>query len=433
MTSSPRKAAVLALVGLFLLLLTLYGTTAALTDNLLAYYDGKGSTCETDQTGNANLTKQGNAACINTSLNTTGFNIVTNASEFWNATIPNLPNGSIDRSFCLWQNITTYMSAASTGTAAGWGTDASCSAYYLGESNNGANAWRQSFYGNGVCDADVRTFSTSSEGTNGNTFWCMVWDGTTNKLYVNGTNVVNDTDVINTRNSSFQVGQPHFSALGSQWVTGIGIWRRAITQAEITTLFNGGSLCDYATCVNSGDTTPPSISGVVNWSISNASAIINSTASEVSNMTVGYGTTVNLGTTSVNVSTTVNLSITLTGLTNSTLYYYNVTRTDASGNSNTTGPYNFTTSATADTVSPRVTNVINWSISNASAIINSTSDELANMTVRYGTTITLGTTVVNTSTTVNLSSALTGLLPGTLYYYNVTRTDTTGNSNTTSS
>lgn len=91
------------------------------------------------------------------------------------------------------------------------------------------------------------------------------------------------------------------------------------------------------------DTTAPSILFVRNNSITNASAIIESNASESSNMSVKYGTTTSLGSQSDNSTSATNVSVGLTGLQKLTLYYYNVTRCDSSGNCNTSGPRNFTT------------------------------------------------------------------------------------------
>jgi hypothetical protein len=181
--------------------------------------------------------------------------------------------------------------------------------------------------------------------------------------------------------------------------------------------------------VGAGDTTPPSITNIVNWSITNSSVIINSTASEAANMTVKYGTTINLGTTAINTTSAINLSVTITGLTASTLYYYNVTRCDSSNNCNTSGPNNFTTTAN-DLTPPNITNVINWSITNSSVIINSTASELSNTTVCYGNTTALGSCVYNTSILINSSVTITGLTSNMTYYYNVTRVDVYGNANT---
>jgi C1A family cysteine protease len=91
------------------------------------------------------------------------------------------------------------------------------------------------------------------------------------------------------------------------------------------------------------DIIPPVISNVQNSSITNESAVITWDTDEASNTNVDYGITPALGTVSeINDSVTLH-SRTLTGLSDNTTYYYNVTSCDSSGNCATDGPYSFTT------------------------------------------------------------------------------------------
>ena len=93
------------------------------------------------------------------------------------------------------------------------------------------------------------------------------------------------------------------------------------------------------------DNRSPTILSVMNTSITSSGAFINWTSSESANGNISYGTTLDLGT---NVSATVDVltySLTLSGLSASTPYYYNVTICDTADNCNTTGSYNFTTAA----------------------------------------------------------------------------------------
>ena len=92
------------------------------------------------------------------------------------------------------------------------------------------------------------------------------------------------------------------------------------------------------------DTTKPIISAVSTSAITNQSAVVSWTTDESANESVNYGTTTALSTGSNNTNTLgTSHSRTLSGLSASTLYYFNVTSCDASANCNTTGPYNFTT------------------------------------------------------------------------------------------
>jgi len=94
----------------------------------------------------------------------------------------------------------------------------------------------------------------------------------------------------------------------------------------------------------SADTTPPNISGISS-SVTSSSATITWNTDEMANSTVYYGTTVSLGSSSSDASWTMSHPISLSSLSASTTYYYNVSSCDDSGNCNTSLQYTFTTSA----------------------------------------------------------------------------------------
>jgi len=91
------------------------------------------------------------------------------------------------------------------------------------------------------------------------------------------------------------------------------------------------------------DTTAPIISNVINHSITSSNAIINWTTDELSNSTVYYGINSSVLNTTSNSSSVLLHSINLTNLTSNTLYYYNVSSCDSSGNCVTSSQYSFTT------------------------------------------------------------------------------------------
>lgn len=95
------------------------------------------------------------------------------------------------------------------------------------------------------------------------------------------------------------------------------------------------------------DTTPPTISSVSSGTPASTSATITWTTDENANASVNYGLTSALGTRTDVVTLQTSQSVGLSGLTQTTLYYYNVTSCDASANCNTTGPYNFTTATSS--------------------------------------------------------------------------------------
>ncbi len=111
---------------------------------------------------------------------------------------------------------------------------------------------------------------------------------------------------------------------------------------EVNPQLNITLLSDTPLIFNISDTTPPIISNVINWSITNQSAKINWTTDESSNTSVNYGTSLSLGTFSSTDDSVLIHSRTLSSLINFTIYFYNVTSC-SSGGCNTSGPYNFTT------------------------------------------------------------------------------------------
>ncbi len=96
--------------------------------------------------------------------------------------------------------------------------------------------------------------------------------------------------------------------------------------------------------VNQTDTSAPIISGVTNSSITNQSGVITWTTDDPANGTVQDGTTLALLASPVtNTSSITSRSITLAGLTNATIYFYNVTSCNQFNNCSTQGSFNFTT------------------------------------------------------------------------------------------
>jgi hypothetical protein len=91
------------------------------------------------------------------------------------------------------------------------------------------------------------------------------------------------------------------------------------------------------------DITPPAIENVSITSKTSNSATIIWQTNEPSNSTINYGTDLNLSNNVSDSNLVINHSITLTGLSASTTYYFNITSCDVAGNCNTSGYYNFTT------------------------------------------------------------------------------------------
>ncbi|MBN2459309.1 fibronectin type III domain-containing protein [Candidatus Woesearchaeota archaeon] len=102
--------------------------------------------------------------------------------------------------------------------------------------------------------------------------------------------------------------------------------------------------------------------------------------------------------------------------------------TDASGNVGMSGVLRVAVDATA----PAITGVLNHSITDTFAMINWTTDQIANGSVKYGTGLDMSTgTVIHTSLLSAHNISLAGLSASTLYYYNITSCDAHGNCNMT--
>jgi len=93
------------------------------------------------------------------------------------------------------------------------------------------------------------------------------------------------------------------------------------------------------------DTLKPIIDSINANSITANSAIITWTTNEISNSTVYYGTTISTDSINKENNFIISHSVTLTGLTPSTIYFYNISSCDLVNNCNTTIQFNFTTSA----------------------------------------------------------------------------------------
>ncbi len=93
------------------------------------------------------------------------------------------------------------------------------------------------------------------------------------------------------------------------------------------------------------DGTAPNVSEVSSGTPTSSSATITWKTTESANSTVKYGTSLSFGSASSGTSRVVSHSLSLSGLSSSTTYYFNVTYCDTNGNCKTTGSYNFTTGA----------------------------------------------------------------------------------------
>jgi len=192
----------------------------------------------------------------------------------------------------------------------------------------------------------------------------------------------------------------------------------------VLVLFVTGSVPAYA--------SPLAISSVAAGNITDTTAIITWSTDELANSTVSYGTTTALGLTESDAAFVADHAVNLTGLAPGTTYYYEVESTNQAGNETITDDNGgaYYTFATTDSVLPVISGVQATSITETSAFVIWNTDEAADSLVNYGNTTSLGQSVSDGGLTTNHSLPLTGLQPGTTYYYEVQSTDAANNTAT---
>lgn len=176
------------------------------------------------------------------------------------------------------------------------------------------------------------------------------------------------------------------------------------------------------------DTTAPTLSAITAGGITQTSATITWTTNESADSQIAFGTTVVYGQlTALDPALVTSHSQQLTGLTPGTTYNYQARSKDAAGNAGASSNFTFTTLA-ADTTPPTLTLQAVSGITTTSATVNWTTNEASDTQVEFGTTTAYGTsTTLNGTLLTTHVQQLTGLTPGTQYYYRARSRDTTGN------
>ena len=181
--------------------------------------------------------------------------------------------------------------------------------------------------------------------------------------------------------------------------------------------------------VNMPDTTAPIIvEGPMAINVTDTSATIIWRTDEPSTSGVSFndGTVYHIY--SDNNLTTFH-SIQLTGLTSNTAYTYVVSSKDTFGNGPTlSSDKTFTTLTTPDTAPPVLVQMpSSVNVTHKSAVIRWETDEPTDGVIEFGTTPDFGSTEARTSLSTKHNIPLTGLEPGTLYYFRILSNDAAGN------
>ena len=196
----------------------------------------------------------------------------------------------------------------------------------------------------------------------------------------------------------------------------------------------------FATTAATG--TPPTITNVTATNITTTSATITWATNQAATGQVNYGTTASYGLSSA-LSTTLatSHSVTLTNLLPGTTYNYEVVSTNSTNQSAVSTNYTFATLSSTGTP-PNLQYVAFWGVTTSGASISWSTDVPATTAVAYGTTALLGQlSPVQTTLSISHGVTLSGLSPGTVYYfaaqssaangatgYSTTQTFTTGGS-----
>ncbi len=178
------------------------------------------------------------------------------------------------------------------------------------------------------------------------------------------------------------------------------------------------------------DTTPPAISSVDDVSVTVTTATITWMTDEPATSVVRYGTTTELGSESGDVPLVSSHSIVLEGLTPGTLYYFEVESADGAGNTavdNNIGTYYSFTTNPADTQPPTITSVDATAVLETTATILWITNEAAGSVVRYWVEGGQPTSLSDAALVPAHSIALTGLVQGTTYFFEVESSDASGN------
>ncbi len=176
------------------------------------------------------------------------------------------------------------------------------------------------------------------------------------------------------------------------------------------------------------DVTAPIISNVV-ATPAGTSVVVTWDTDEIASSLIDYGATASYGTstTESDISPRVTShSVTIGGLASQSLYHFRIKSTDDSTNLATGSDGTF---STTDITSPVVSSIVATPTHNSVQITWDT-DEASSTYLDYGTSISYGTTTSETDTSPRVTShsvSLSGLNPGSYYFYRLNSKDSSLN------
>jgi len=248
-------------------------------------------------------------------------------------------------------------------------------------------------------------------------------------MYINGVQVKQDTGgsgnlycYDNFANQFYIAGNAQ--APGSYGWTGYVddariYYGRALTSGDAAQLYALGNAAPAAPVISSISVSTTTTTATVTW-----------TTDITASSTVKYGTTSAYGIASSSDSLVTSHSVTLTGLSVSTQYHFQVGSQSGAGLVSTSSDGTFTTAAAI--TPPNITSIASTTLV-TTATVTWTTDTNATSKVAYGTSAGAYTTSSSSPSLVTSHSiGLTGLSAGTRYFYVVVSADAFGNISTSS-
>jgi chitodextrinase len=309
----------------------------------------------------------------------------------------------------------------------------------------GDSAWGLSRYGT-TRAATFTTFSPSADDARGTKtiddgLWhhiAAVYDGTTKKLYVDGTLDAQRSFSQSIRNNNLKVrighNQEYTSASFRGILDDVRVYSRALSQNEI--------LADLSTPVKVGATAPPVDPGVpavdrtppLGTLSINAGAVATNSRSVVLSLSA-----------TDNAGTVRSMRFSNSGSSFSTGEPYATAKTwvlsSGSGTKTVYGQFedaagNWSAAVSAtiqlDVTLPTISSVSVQAITSSSARVTWATNEGTTSKVEYGTSLSYGSlSPASTILAMSHVATLTGLTPGTLYHFRVRAQDAAGNEQTT--
>ncbi len=303
-----------------LLIITMFAfLNVANSQTLLHYFKFNNST--SNVAGTASFTG-GNIGSYGIGMDVTniGKRVVSGDNLICN--LSNLPQGNAPPSFSIWSR---FPANAATQYIFSYGTGAANQAFGISHGNN-INLYGWS---NDLILANASALNTWYH-------YVCTYDGSTMKLYLNGTLLGSKVAALNTTGTNAYIGTAANSSLNSvnALVDELQIYSGALTQAQVTYLFTvGGPVISTPTITAISPAANGSSSATINYSLNanggNTTSIIKygTTPSSLTNQVTGF---------SANGSTTLPGTATLTGLVAGTVYYYKIEATNSMGTTSST-------------------------------------------------------------------------------------------------